>query len=26
MVLPPELKGKSVQSGKFEEPYLVISF
>jgi len=24
--LPPELKGKSVQSGKFEEPYLVISF
>lgn len=24
--LPPELKEKSVQSGKFEEPYLVISF
>ncbi|OWY66026.1 anion-transporting ATPase [cyanobacterium TDX16] len=26
IVLPPELKGKSIQSGKFEEPYLVISF
>ena len=24
--LPPELKGQSIQSGKFEEPYLVISF
>jgi anion-transporting ArsA/GET3 family ATPase len=24
--LPPELKGKQIQSGKFEEPYLIISF
>lgn len=24
--LPPELKGKTIQSGKFEEPYLIISF
>lgn len=26
IVLPPELQGKSVQTGKFEEPNLVISF
>lgn len=26
IVLPPELKGQSIRSGKFEEPFLVISF
>lgn len=26
IILPPDLKGKPIQSGKFDEPYLVISF
>jgi arsenite-transporting ATPase len=26
LFLPPELQGRSIESGKFEEPYLIISF